>query len=403
MSEEARLREAGFARMWARARARLEREQDALHGGGIVLSSPTPAERDALGGLLGRRFTGKSLQVSLAELDAALLRGPAGRGLVAWLTRLGGPLRDRRAEADAERRAADAMLAALRESPLAAQPWYAAWVDALDGASATRLVRSDDAARLVRARALLEALPADDLPIALFASAHAGGTKALDDTPLDRLVLHALALREGVERPTSAEARRALWERVGVVPDDLASHVLVLGLIATGDGLVDRWLQGARAAGVPVRLTLHQLVQHPPTLAAATLSVCENPAVVRAAAERLGPRCAPLVATEGRASTAFWRLLRRHPGPVRVHADFDAAGLEIAGAVIARGARPWRFDAAAYRAACHAPNAALPARLPPTPWDPALADAMAGGVRVEEEQVVEALLADLDADGDLLA
>lgn len=112
-------------------------------------------------------------------------------------------------------------------------------------------------------------------------------------------------------------------------------------------------------------------------------------------ADRLGARSAALVATEGQPSSALWRLLRGAVGPLYVHADFDVAGLHIASAVMARvGALPWRFGLADYRSAPKDTRAGK-AVMPPTPWSPGLSPAMAGGLRVEEEQVVEALLADL--------
>lgn len=82
--------------------------------------------------------------------------------------------------------------------------------------------------------------------------------------------------REGVERPESAEPRRALWERHGVVPDDLAAQVLVLNLPAVGDGLVDHMARLAAADGVPLRLTLHRLNLAQPTLADAPIYICKT-------------------------------------------------------------------------------------------------------------------------------
>lgn len=384
-----------FARVLDRARKRLEREPDSLERAKTQLRRPTEAERQAMEGLLGRRFPGRTVSVSLSELDEALVAG-TGRGLVHWLTHLHGPLRDRPAEEAARQAATREALERVRESPLAQESWFLAWIDELQSGPMTRLVGSDDLDRLHQAVGVLEALPAADVPIALFASERAGGTKALDGTPLERLCLRALALRAGQPRPENAEARRALWEQFGVVPDDLAAHVLVLNLPAIGDGVVDRMLRLAAAEGLPLRLTLHQLVHHPPTIADDPVYVCENPAILRMAAERLGPDCAPMVATEGRANTAFWRLITTLPGPVAVRGDFDKEGLEIAGAVMARiGARPWRFDVETYLAAPRKENKAVAERLPETPWSPELAGALAGGVRVEEEELLAWLLEDL--------
>lgn len=390
-----------FARLLQRCHKRLERPSyggcAGLHGT-LTLPAPTDGERRAIDRLLGQRSQGPTLRIALAALDRALVEAH-GLGLRATVSRRFGPLRDRAAEREAAATAIEAALAPALASRLASEPFFDDWLAWLRQFFVTRLLRSEQLDHVARAVAVLEALPADDEPIAHFASRVAGGTKALDGTPLERMVLTALAQREGIERPDSAEPRRALWERHGVVPDDLAAQVLVLNLSTTGDGLVDRIARLAAAAGIPLRLTLHQLNVAPPTLAAVPIYICENPAVLRMAAERLGPRSATLVATEGQPSSALWRLLRGAGGPICVHADFDAAGLHIASAVMARlGALPWRFGVADYRSAPK-DNRVAEATMPPTPWSPGLAQAMAGGLRVEEEQVVEGLLADLAGGG----
>lgn len=93
--------------------------------------------------------------------------------------------------------------------------------------------------------------------------------------------------------------------------------------------------------------------------------------------------------------------LRAGGARLRYHGDFDWAGLAIAADVIAAGERPWRFTAADYRAALAAPHPPLPAlgMRPPalqTGWDPALTGVMAAeGAAIEEEHVLDVLLADL--------
>jgi uncharacterized protein (TIGR02679 family) len=396
MSLAEHLRDPAFSRLFDRVRQRLEREPDALKHGKTQLRDPSSDERKVIEGLLGRRFTGRSVTVALSELDEALESG-TGAGLVEWLTRLTGPLRDRPAEERARQAAIEAALHRVAQGALASEPWFTLWIEELQSGPMTRLVGEEALDRLHAAVRVLEALPAAEVPIALFASDNAGGTKALDGTPLERLCLRALALRADVPRPENAGERRALWERFGVYPDDLATHVLVLNIPATGDGVVDQMLRLAAVEGLPVRLTLHQLVRHPPTVTTATVFVCENPAVLRMAAERLGPACAPLVSTEGRANTAFWRLMDCLPGRVRARGDFDKEGLEIAGAVLARtGGEPWRYDVATYLSA-RRENKPVPRKLPSTPWEPSLAQAMAGNARVEEEELLDILLADLQA------
>jgi hypothetical protein len=94
---------------------------------------------------------------------------------------------------------------------------------------------------------------ADAAPIALPAlAAHiTGDTKALSrGTGLATLVLRALALQTGSPRPVTAGERRELWDRPGVLVDDLASRVLVLNLPAEGTG-PGQWPGGAARYAVP--------------------------------------------------------------------------------------------------------------------------------------------------------
>jgi uncharacterized protein (TIGR02679 family) len=115
------------------------------------------------------------------------------------------------------------------------------------------------------------------------------------------------------------------------------------------------------------------------------------------------------VCVEGRPSVAVTRLLRALRGggaTLRYHGDFDWPGVQIAAEVIGAGAQPWRFTAADYRSALdagHPQRAQLgpqPSTLT-TPWDPELGAAMAAGQRVvEEEEVLDLLVADLTAAAD---
>ena len=97
--------------------------------------------------------------------------------------------------------------------------------------------------------------------------------------------------------------------------------------------------------------------------------ICENPAVLEAAAKRLGPACPPLLCTEGHlapAARALLRALRERGARFRYHGDFDWGGIQIANSVFALiNATPWRHTSRA--------------------------------VRIEEEHVLSELLAALDA------
>lgn len=400
-----------LATLWRRARRAMEAAGGPWPEVHIGVPVGGDAERHALAGLLGRavRLGTASVGVGLGELDAIVRRPGDGWDLPAVLEAIGGPLADRRGDATARAAAvATAVDAARQAGPNSA--WFASWLDGVvaDG-TASRLVGRGDGALLVGAASVVAVLPLAGEPLPAVSARLTGDTKALASGPLAGLVLRAVAAMLGEPRAVGAAARRALWEAVGVVPDDLASQVLVLNLRVHPSPGLGSWLTGAAALGLPFRVTLHQVVRSPVSLARpGAVFVCENPAVVRAAAEQLGPRSAPLVCTEGRPSVAAARLLDAlvAAGAVlHARADFDWPGVRIARDLLARtGSLPWRFGAADYEAARRRRAGRATARLvagdaTPTPWDPTLAVAMTkSGEAVFEEELLAQLLADL-ADG----
>jgi uncharacterized protein (TIGR02679 family) len=378
-------------------------------------------QRRAVGGLLARATRPGTAKVGivLGDLDARVRRPGDGWDLRSVVEAVRGPLPDRRG--DRERRAAaveQAVTGARAAGP--PDPWFGPWLDAVVASgSAARLIGRGDADVLRQVAVVLAGLPAAGEPLAAVSARLAGGdTKALNAGPLAGLVLNGVAAWLGEPRPRTAAERRTLWEAVGVVPDDLASQVLVLNLpvrattepgSVRGDGRnpLRGWLEDAAVTGEPLRITLHQLSRWRPDVASGrTVFVCENPAVLRSAAAQLGPGAAPLVCTEGRPSVAAHRLLDvlvEAGTHLRVQADFDWPGTRIAGALLGRDqAAPWRLTAPDYEAAVgtRSRDARRGARLRGTPvhtpWDPRLATAMAEmGEVVYEEELIDLLVADL--------
>ncbi|MDA5282453.1 DUF2399 domain-containing protein [Streptomyces sp. Isolate_45] len=131
--------------------------------------------------------------------------------------------------------------------------------------------------------------------------------------------------------------------------------------------------------------------------------ICENPAVLSAAADAYGPDARPLVCVQGQPSAAALTLLTRlheYGAALRYHGDFDWGGLRIATTLLAHVPwRPWRYTAHDYRAAVAAVGAdqcPLVGKPTPSPWDPDLTRALAEhAVRVEEEAILDVLLKDL--------
>lgn len=395
-----------YRRLLAAARRSLERTGGMLTGR-ISVAGPDDAERKAIIGITGVHVSAgaKRMSVSLAALDAAVSQG-AGCGLTELLTVLGGPLRDRPAESASLTAARAELLSLAEASPVyETSGWFRDWLKELrrDG-TLTRLAAQGDAEVLGQAVRVLEFLAGrlpDAAPIALPAlAAHiTGDTKVLNHgTALATLVLRGLALRAEVPRPASAAQRRDLWDRAGVLVDDLASRVLVLNVPAEGKGLGE-WLGGAARYGTPFQVTLHQLTVHPIQISCPRIYVCENPAVLRRACAELGPACPPLVCTEGRPSTAFHRLLGlavKAGAELWYHGDFDWPGVAIAADVITRyGGRAWRMGAGDYRSAAGS-GVCLEGDPVETPWDGELREAMrTAGHAVYEETAGDQLLADL--------
>lgn len=389
-----------------RIRRRLSRGEPL--NGVVTRADATEAERAAVRRLLGRPpRPGASLTVSLPAVDEVVRRsGACPDGLAAAIVALTGPVVDSAAASVAVESAWERALAPLAEM-VDERHVLASWYER---ARSTGLVRrlagtpeiaADLVADLV---AVLRRLPASGRPLGAFAAELTGDAHALDDDrPLATLTLSAA--REIAELPDGqgAQWRREIWAAVGVLRDDLSTSVLTLGLPGNPNVPTGRALNALQEAGQPAVLTLRQLVRDPPVghVAGTVVSVCENPVVVSYAADRLGPRCAPLVCTFGQPRVAVLHLLRMltaQDATVRFHCDFDWGGLRIGAVLFDRfPVVPWRFDAEHYRAAVGAlsgrPLTGNPAIAR---WDTDLAPAMVqAGVRIEEELLLDDLIRDL--------
>lgn len=327
--------------------------------------------RGHVGQLLGMGWVASGRPVRLGDLRAAVARD--GGDLVELLVETGGPLRDRRQERathTAER--ADA-LTRLR-SRLAGCGLPPAVVDL---AVARRWLGPpagpEIEGRLDAMDRLMRVLPADGVLLAELAAQLLGNPHALDRTAeAGRLASRLLAARAaaqagvtdvGLARASDEAAGRAArwrttWDAVGVSCDRVSSTVLVLNVALAGTASAVA-LAGA-APGEPVWLTARSLAgewtadaagDSPVGGPAAEVRVCENPAVVEAAADRLGVACRPVVCTFGRPSGAAWALLDGLAAAgvrLLVTGDRDDAGRSITVELLDRlpGAREWRPEVA---------------------------------------------------------
>lgn len=403
---------------WLVARVRRRLELGRPLKGNVTLSDASTAQRQALERLLGRRpRSGGAVTVSLGAVDEVLRRsGVCPEGLAAAVVLLSGPVTVRANASTAEQMAWARAFAPL-EDVIGRRVELADWLRGLQGSGMVKRLEPDPA----RARPLLQqlaavvtALPAEGEPLGSFAARVAGGAHALDSgKPLATLALGAARAMAGLAPPgpdeSPAESRREAWAAAGLLCDELSSTVLTLGLHGERRTSCGQMLGVARASGEPVLLTLRQLVRDPPrwaadarnALAGMKVRVCENPVLVALAADRLGTRCTPLVCTGGQPGAATMLLLRALIGAgARLfhHGDFDWGGVRIGNVLHARlPFVPWQFDTDAYtRASATAASSPLTGTPVSASWDSRLAETMhRTGLRIEEEVVLEDLLADL--------
>ncbi|MFC6074131.1 TIGR02679 domain-containing protein [Microbispora bryophytorum] len=234
-----RYRAPEYQRLLLAARRRLENNGGSLDGS-VGVSNPDEAERNAIIGITGRhRGLGVGrVSVTLRELDAVVHAG-TGLTLAGLLEAMNGPLADRPAEAARALAARRHALRPAEESPLhESAEWFRTWLGVLSrNGTVGRLIARPQTvgtlAQAVRVLEFLEARPEGGTPVALagLAAEVTDDPKALNHrTTLSTLILRALAIREGVPLPRTAEERRDLWDRYEVVVDDLASRILVLNL-----------------------------------------------------------------------------------------------------------------------------------------------------------------------------
>jgi uncharacterized protein (TIGR02679 family) len=389
-----------------RVRARIERGLPL--DGSVTLEGATEGQRRAVARLLGRPAgRGVSLSVPLPAVEAVLRGAGLACDLGTAVEALAGPVTDRAAERSAAERHWSAVLA-VAEQAAQRRPVLTPWVEWLRSTGLLRRLSGgvpERAEELVeQAVSVLDLLPARGQPLSVLAASAAGGGHRLDsDQSLATLVLHAASLIGGVPSGDGAEWRRTVWASVGVLAGELTNPVLTLNLPGDPRTATGRALTLWTEAGQPVHLTARQLLRDPPdlsTLQGRDVFLCENPSVVVEAANRLGTACAPLVcanAHPGGAATVLLRQLGTAGARLRYHGDFDWPGVTIANGVVARfAALPWRLDADAYRSAADKDGPPLRGRPVTATWDPALTQAMLElGVKVEEEQVLDDLLADL--------
>ncbi len=383
-----------------RLAARL-RQGKPLDCGAVTLREAGPDERRAVDDLLGRRSTrGRQLTVDLARL-CERIHADAKR-LEAIVAAVHGPVENLRAAREAAAAAWEAVHSRWRER-LADHPAATRWFEGLvSGGLLKRLASGEPGmagSLLDQAWRILSGIPHDEILLANLAARITGDSHALDrGRPLSTLCLRALAEIAGIDGTAGAGRRREAWAAAGVVVDDLSAPVLCLNLRAAAGNDLAPVLDWHLARGEPFYLPWRQVRRFAPDSAMAAVYVCENPALVSEAANRLGAQSQPLVCLNGIPGTPARFLLRRlleHGVVLHLRADFDWTGLRIIDRLRRPGlTRLWRMTAVDYHA-CRPIQPLTGAPVTPS-WGAELAAAMrASGLAAYEEELTDRLLADL--------
>lgn len=335
----------GPAKVLAKARRRLEEGHGA--NGGPLRVDLTTSEREDVGRLLGTAWALSARPVRIHTLADAVAE--VGSNLPSLLQALHGPMRDRpadraaaRALADAERRAAAEELTQVGVADSDVEAWLASRGLPRAGTGLLNRLAAD-------AAAVLRNLPGTHGTVLLpvLAAVALNDPHGLDrGSRLATAVLRLAASPSDDHEQSEAEAWRSAWESLGVVCDELSSRVLVLNLPLIGDAAACRLT--AAADSEPLWLTWRSLAGTF-TTNETEIFVCENPAILAAAANQLGPRSRPLICTNGRPSGATRRLiagLASASAILWIRADDDLAGQQIVAELnsIAPAAQLWRYE-----------------------------------------------------------
>lgn len=391
----------------------LRKRFEAGHNGGRMALPKTLSlpQRDALSRLLGRRVAQGVRSLSLTEVEDVLQSGDLAPSLRAAIEVVSGPCVVRSEVRTLEDGRWNQIFSEARARVENGRIELHTWLQDLQSTGILRRLSENDIecarALLTRAVGIVALLPSKGIALTELAASTTGDSHALDPgQSLATLVLRAAAVLSGAaDRPSDAAGRRSLWESVGVFCDEVSSSVLVLNLEAASDTLCGKVLAAHAHAGEPCRLTLREMLRHPPEWGQRyrdrVIYVCENPTVVATAADRLGARSAPIICIEGKPRTPVSHLLRllvEAGARLRYHGDFDWEGIRIAQFVMKRfSAEPWRMGCEDYDAAI-AKGAAFALSGEPTQadWDSGLCGRMTEvGKVVHEEAVMDLLCLDL--------
>ncbi|MDA0767122.1 MAG: TIGR02679 family protein [Verrucomicrobia bacterium] len=371
-----------------------------LTSGLLTLKNASPQQRSHIDDLLGRKSTGgDNLTLPLDTLATQLQLDEAG--LTALLEKLHGPLTNQRALRDQESRTWLHLFATWRSS-CHDQPALLQFLDRLEKSGFLKKLAKRDPATaqnlLENTTTILRQAPYPGILLANLAVQVTGDSHALDrGRPLATLCHRAISDLKGIDAAKGTQSRRAAWDALGIVIDDLSAPVLCLNLRSLSN---KPWMNWHADQGEPFYLPWRQLQDFDPDPTMREAYVCENPAIVSEAANRLGTTSKPLICLNGMPAAAARALLDKllHAGlQLHLRADFDWAGLRILDQLHQPGrTHLWRMTPADYHS-CF-PSQPLKGTPFSPEWASDLANAMStAGLAAYEEDLIDQLLTDLNA------
>lgn len=382
--------------------------------GSITVQVSSDIERRALASLLGRLPSdGQKVKVDLKQLSLNLASAGLAEDLYSAAKHLFGPLDDLRRREDLKEQEWLRLI-------LAAPPWIpsdcvAEFQKYLGKGARLRNLAADNlgkASELIdQLGQLIALLPTEGKMLAAIATIVTGNSHGLDrDQPLGKLAPSILGILRGCKDPIEGrDAERDEWALAGVMVDELSAPAAVLNLRAEGDDFLASILAQHAEAGEPFRLSTRHILRYQPLFSphvtGPIVFITENINILAAAANQLGSKSAPLIATDGQEKTAVRLLLERLSAAgieLRYHGDFDWPGVTIAGTIMTRhAALPWRYYASDYLSAPAIETLEGTPKM--TPWDFDLQKAMTDrGKVVHEEAVLDILLVDLSSEHRIL-
>jgi uncharacterized protein (TIGR02679 family) len=385
---------------WWRERARAELEAGRLIPAVISQTEPSENEREAANRLLATPGATGPVRVRSTDLELLLRDAGIADDLISCLVSLDGPIVNRAAQREADSAIWQSIFDEGETSliSLCALPHIR---ELLASGLLRRLSANqpNDARLLIRQAVSVLARVRAKRPMYLaeLSALAIGDAHALDrDRALGRFVLRL----SGWNGDEGVLAWRTAWSSLKVLVDGVSASTLALNLRVLGKGRLARVCDSMQ--GEPMRFTTRQLeceeISFP--MQNRTVFVCENPTVVAAAATELGARCPPIVCVDGWATTPSLLLLRRleqDGACLRYQGDGDWPGLAIA-ADLRRHVRliSWRLTSEDLALVADRPGPLLEGERVETPWEPALADALAQrGQALHEEAMLDFLLDDL--------